>query len=37
VDQQRLLATTDPDRRLVLVDELLRDATELIEHRLAGT
>jgi hypothetical protein len=34
MDQQRLLATTDPERRLMLLDELLRDATELIEHRL---
>lgn len=37
VDQQRLLATTDPSHRLSLVDELMRDATELIEHRLAGS
>jgi Lon protease-like protein len=34
MDQQRLLATTDPERRLILLDELLRDTTELIEHRL---
>ena len=37
MDQQRLLSTTDPDQRMMLLDELLRDATELIEHRLAGS
>jgi hypothetical protein len=33
-DQQQILATTDPDRRLAVVDRLLREATELIEARL---
>lgn len=36
VDQQRILATTDPSRRLVLVDQMLTEATELIEARLGG-
>jgi hypothetical protein len=35
-DQQRILAVTDVTRRVDLVDELLADATELLEHRLAG-
>jgi Lon protease-like protein len=35
-DQQRVLATTDPSRRLALVDRLLTEATELIEARLGG-
>lgn len=37
VDQQRILETTDPARRLALVDELLVEATELIEARLGPT
>ena len=36
LDQQRVLASTDPTARLVLVDELLRDAIQLLEHRLPG-
>lgn len=35
-DQQRILEATDVTGRVELLDELLADATELLEHRLAG-
>jgi uncharacterized protein len=36
LDQQRLLGVDDPDKRVTLLRDLLTDAAELLEARLAG-